>query len=249
MTNHEQNFLGSAQTPMYTDAEMTDASGMPLPSLRVLQAAGAIQSEKKPKEHGGFRRMWPATQVLKAAIGSSLGEHFSWNVRLVAAVLARGHRGLFEKVIQLSIAASERREVLVPFNNIMVSEQLDIFVDLIDRKFIFLRIPVEFVSLIGYPIPNILFGIVNKDNFQYLTSAAVSVEGQKMVWEMFGKEKGSKIINLHKLVNAARTNPMSITSVNISMQIRAAWRRLHGLETTFVTNIIESRVKFHDSSS
>ena len=64
--------------------EAVAASGMPLPSLRVLQAAGAIQAQKTPKEHGGFKRMWREEDVLIASIGAAISEHFAWNIRIVA---------------------------------------------------------------------------------------------------------------------------------------------------------------------
>jgi hypothetical protein len=43
----------TAETPLYGDEEAERASGVPLPSLRVLQAAGTIRSHKVAKEHGG----------------------------------------------------------------------------------------------------------------------------------------------------------------------------------------------------
>ena len=69
--------VGSCPVKMATlaarAAEMEAVSGVPLPSLRVLQAAGAIRSEKVPKDYGGFRRMWSDREALKAAVGAALG--------------------------------------------------------------------------------------------------------------------------------------------------------------------------------
>ena len=98
---------------MYGDAEAEAASGVPLPSLRVLQGTGAIKSEKVPKPHGGFRRMWMEGEVLKAAIGAALGEHFAWNIRLVAAALAKHSSiGFWDQVAMLSLAVAAACAVL-----------------------------------------------------------------------------------------------------------------------------------------
>ena len=67
MTANEGDDPATAETPLYGDEEAERASGVPLPSLRVLQAAGAIRSHKVAKEHGGYRRMWSEMDVLKAS--------------------------------------------------------------------------------------------------------------------------------------------------------------------------------------
>ena len=74
---------------------MIAASGVPLPSLRVLQSARAIRSQKAPEYHGGFRRMWTENDILKAAIAAALGKHFAWNIRVVASVMATVQRMLW----------------------------------------------------------------------------------------------------------------------------------------------------------
>jgi len=38
----------------------------------------------------------------------------------------------------------------------------------------------------------------------------------------------------YKLAIATRANALSTASINISMQIRATWRRLHGLDAHFI---------------
>ena len=84
MTANEWDHQETPEAPLYGDQEAEAASGVPLPSLRVLQSAGAMRSAKTPKTHGGFRRMWTDTDVLKAAVAAALGEHFAWNIRLTA---------------------------------------------------------------------------------------------------------------------------------------------------------------------
>ena len=39
---------------------------------------------------------------------------------------------------------------------------------------------------------------------------------------------------IYKLAIATRANALSTASINISMQVRAAWRRLHGLDAHFL---------------
>ncbi len=227
---------------MYSDTEAEAASGVPLPSLRVLQGAGAIKSEKVSKEHGGFRRMWVEGEILTAAIGAALGEHFAWNIRLVAAALAqKPNLGFWDAIVTLSLAVADRKEPRLPENRIIVSENNDFYVDLFDRRFLFLRTPEELPPLTGHPIRNILLGMVDKDRFRSLTSAVLSPEGQARAIKELGKEKAESIIKYHKLVMAAHRNFVSKTSVNISMPVRAAWRRLHGLEVKFIQEIFDQQ--------
>jgi hypothetical protein len=49
------------------------------------------------------------------------------------------------------------------------------------------------------------------------------------------------ILLTYKLAMAAHGNFLSRASINASMQVRAAWRRLHGLEARFVQEFIKSR--------
>ncbi len=232
----------TAATPLHGDAAIVAASGLALPSLRVLQSAGAVRAEKHPKEHGGFRRMWPETDVLKAAIGAALGEHFSWNIRVVAAALARGsNTRLWDAAVLMSLAVAEKSEPMLPEHRLIAAERLDLFADLIDRRFLFLRVPPELVPLAGYPVPDILLGMVAKDDFQPMSSAVLSAKGRAMAREKFGEEKSARIVRAHKLAMATHGNFLSQATINIGMQVRAAWRRLHGLEAHFVQDIIQPR--------
>jgi hypothetical protein len=103
MTANEGDDPATAEMPLYGDEETEQASGVPLPSLRVLQAAGAIRSHKVAKEHGGYRRMWSEMDVLKASIAAALGEHFAWNIRVVAAVMAKVHSAIWESLIEIAV--------------------------------------------------------------------------------------------------------------------------------------------------
>ena len=67
-------------------SEMIAASGVPLPSLRVLQSA----SDPLAEGAGIPWRLppWTENDILKAAIAAALGKHFAWNIRVVASVMA-----------------------------------------------------------------------------------------------------------------------------------------------------------------
>jgi hypothetical protein len=80
MPDTEQDGPAADVSGLYGDAEAALASGMPVPSLRALQAAGAIRARPVAKDHGGFRRTWPEEDVLKASIAAAMGEHFAWNM-------------------------------------------------------------------------------------------------------------------------------------------------------------------------
>ncbi len=242
MENNELVDLVMGKNRMYGDAEAEAASGVPLPSLRVLQGTGAIKSEKVAKPHGGFRRMWLEREVLKAAIGAALGEHFAWNIRLVAAALAKHSSfGFWDQIAMLSLAAADRQEPMVRESRIMVAEDNDYYAELFDRKFLFLRTPEKLPPLPGFPVRNILLGMVDKDQFRNLSASILSPEGQAWAIQEFGEEKAKNIIKYHKTVMAAHNNFVSKTSVNISMQVRAAWRRLYGMESKFLKDAFDQQ--------
>ena len=123
----------------------------------------------------------------------------------------------------------------------MVAEDNDYYAELFDRKFLFLRTPEATPRLPGFSARNILLGMVDKDQFRNLSAAILSPEGQKRAIEEFGAEKAESIIKYHKMVMAAHRNFVSKTSVNISMQVRAAWRRLYGMESKFLKDAFDQQ--------
>ncbi len=127
----------TAETPLYGDEEAERASGVPLPSLRVLQATGAIRSHKVAKEHGGYRRMWSEMDVLKASIAAALGEHFAWNIRVVAAVMAKVHSAVWESLIETAPAGSKDGHLEAPEHRFVQASEHDWAVQVFDRKLSF----------------------------------------------------------------------------------------------------------------
>ena len=115
----------TAETPLYGDDEAERASGVSLPSLRVLQAAGAIHSHKVPKDHGGYRRMWSETDVLKASIAAALSDHLAWNIRIVAAVMAKVHSSIWECLIVIAVAGPDDEQLATPESRIVKASEHD----------------------------------------------------------------------------------------------------------------------------
>jgi len=230
-------------TAMYGDAEIEAASGLPVPSLRALQAAGAIRAQKEPKDHGGFKRSWTETEVLKAAIGAAISEHFAWNIRISGEALAKTRPGTWEALITIAIAdldqgASRKASVIA-------ASEHDWYLDLIDRKFLFLRVPLVATAL----LPDANFGqtdlplgfATSKDSFQLMPWSLGTKPGRAQVEKLVGNAAMDSILLAYKFAMAAHGNFLSRASINASMQVRAAWRRLHGLEARFVQEFIKSR--------
>jgi hypothetical protein len=213
------------------------ASGMPLPSLRVLQAAGAIQAQKTPKEHGGFKRMWREEDVLIAAIGAAISEHFAWNIRIVAEAMAKTRPGTWS-ALTASIAGTISPEE----GPLVRSTPDDWYLDLLDRKFLFLRVPPVFATIFHDAPPgkaDLIIGYAtSKDTFQMLPWLAGSPQGLVKLSKASSPAQAAAAERIYKLAIATRASALSTASINISMQVRAAWRRIHGLDAHFLQDAL-----------
>jgi hypothetical protein len=232
--------------PIFGDEEIAAASGVPLPSLRVLQSAGAIRSEQNPKFHGGFRRMWPEDEVLKAAIAAVLGEHFAWNIRRVATVMASVQRPLWNTLIAGAANELRRAESSTLQRSFVVASELDWCAELIDRKFLFLRAPANATDMLPGWNSNrsdLLLGVLEGDSFTGISWELATPRGRKLARETLGDEKARQLELLYKLALASHGNFLSKASINLSLQVRAAWRRLHGMESRFVQETVRLKEK------
>ena len=237
MTINEGDDPATAETPLYGDEEAERASGVPLPSLRILQAAGAIRSHKVAKEHGGYRRMWSETDVLKASIAAALSEHFAWNIRLAAAALAKVQPAFWATLIEFELDQAENGDPKAPERTFVKASEVDWHGELIDRKFLFLKVPAIFTLVLPEPVrgqTDLLLGMVSKDTLAGISWQAASPRGQKMAESILGPDKSSDVMRMYRLAMAAHANFLSKATINLSLQVRAAWRRLHGLESHFV---------------
>jgi hypothetical protein len=240
MTADKQDNPVTADMPLYGDTETVAASGVPLPSLRVLQAAGAIQSQKMPKNHGGFRRMWPETEALKAAIASALGDHFAWNIRIVADAMAKTKNGVMSVVAEsATIGLKKPKSKKATF---IKASDLDYHLELIDRKFLFLKVP-EVMTLVFPDVrhgqTDLLLGIVNKDGFLTIPWAFGSRHGRAQMKKGLGDDGYLTVERYYKLAMAAHGNFLSKATINISMQARMAWHHLHGHKAIFVQETVQ----------
>ncbi|MFD1883397.1 hypothetical protein [Paracoccus pacificus] len=237
MTASERNGAEAPEPLFHGDAEAVAASGMPLPSLRVLQAAGAIQAQKTPKEHGGFKRMWREEDVLIASIGAAISEHFAWNIRIVAEAMAKTRPGTW------SALTASISETISPEDGPLVrSSPDDWYLDLIDRKFLFLRLPPLFATIFHDAPPgeaDLTIGYAtSKDTFQMLPWLLGHPEGRSKLAKITSPAQATAAERIYKLAIATRANALSTASINISMQVRAAWRRLHGLDAHFLQDAL-----------
>ncbi|MDA0191597.1 MAG: hypothetical protein OSW77_15160 [Proteobacteria bacterium] len=237
MTASEWNGAEAPELVLHGDAEAVAASGVPLPSLRVLQAAGAIQAQKTPKEHGGFKRMWREEDVLIASIGAAISEHFAWNIRIVAEAMAKTRTGTWA-----ALTASIAETILPDAGALIRSSEDDWYLDLIDRKFLFLRVPPLSAILFSDAPPGqtalILGYATSKDTFQMLPWLLGSPEGRSKLANITTPAQIATVERIYKLAMATRANALSTASINISMQVRAAWRRLHGLDAHFLQDAL-----------
>ncbi len=233
MTANERSGAEAPETFLYGDTEAVAASGMPVPSLRVLKTAGAIQAQKTPKEHGGFKRMWHEEDVLIASIGAAMSEHFAWNIRIVAEAMAKTKPGTWA-ALTASIAGTISPEA----GPLIRSSKDDWSLDLVDRKLLFLRVPPLFAMLFHDAPPgetNLLLGqATSKDTFQMLPWLLGHPEGRAKLAAITSPAQMTTAERAYKLAMATRANALSTASINISMQVRAAWRRLHGLDVHFL---------------
>jgi hypothetical protein len=230
-----------AETPLFGDQETIAASGVPLPSLRVLQAAGAIRAEQMPKHHGGFRRMWPEEDVLKAAIAAALGEHFAWNIRLVATVMAKVQPPLWSALIAAAANELQQADARTLRRTFVVMSELDWYAELIDRKFMFLKAPeITTLSLPGWTPgrTELLQGILETDTFTGISWQLATPRGRKLARETLGEDKAQQLAQLYKVAVVSHGNFLSKATINLSLQVRAAWRRLHGLESRFAQETV-----------
>lgn len=224
----------------YGDTETSAASGVPLPSLRVLQAAGAILSQKLAKQHGGFRRTWPEAEVLKASIGAAISEHFAWNIRIASEAMAKTLGGTWDALVAISVAGQEASAAGAT-TLIRASDQ-DWHLELVDRKFLFLKVPDIVIGSLPdtmHDQNNLLLGMVRKDGFMPIPWAFDSPQGKATMKAALGADGYQTMEKLYRVAMAAHGNFLSKATINASMQVRMASHRLQGRKAHFVQELIQ----------
>jgi hypothetical protein len=232
---------------LYGDAEAALASGMPVPSLRVLQAAGAIRSQKLAKHHGGFRRTWAEEDVLKASIAALIGEHFAWNIRIVAEAMGTTPGGTWDALVGTAFA---ERDAPASGGKILIrASDVDWHLELVDRKFLFLKVP----EIMAAALPEAalgqrdqLLGMALKNGFRPIPWALGSSRGRARLKKGLGPEDYAKIDELYRVAMAARGNFESKATINASMRVRKASHVLQGRSAHFVQELIQPRKRKTD---
>ena len=242
MTANERDSLEPQEPALYGDAETVAASGVPLPSLRVLQAAGAIQSRKIPKHHGGFRRMWPEPEVLKASIAYAMGEHFAWNIRVVSEAMAKAHAATWDVLVEMAMAGLGKTDSRKPA--LIAASEEDWHLELVDRKFLFLRVSEAMTAIVPdtvYGQRDLLIGMAKKDGFTMIPWAFGSPQGRSRIKKAHAADGFERADKFYKVAMAAHGNFLSKATINASMQVRKAWHLLHGRKARFVQEIVQLR--------
>lgn len=240
MTAKEWGDPATDTSAPYGDAEISAASGVPLPSLRVLQAAGAIQSQKFAKPHGGFRRTWPEAEVLKASIAAVISEHFAWNIRMVSEAMAKTLGGTWDALVAISVIGQEVSAAGTT-TLIRASDQ-DWHLELVNRNLLFLKIP-ETITAILPDAPlgqtDLLLGMVKKDGFMPIPWAFGTPQGRATMKTALGADGYQIMEKLYRVAMAAHGNFLSKATINASMQVRMASHRLQGRKAHFVHELIQ----------
>ncbi len=247
MTAKEQVDPATNATGLYGDAEATLASSVPLPSLRVLQAAGAIRSKKVAKPHGGFVRTWREEGILTASIAAAISEHFAWNIRIVSEAMAKTLGGTWDTLVATSGAGLEASATGATIL-VRASDQ-DWHLELVDRKFLFLKVPEVATTILPdtiYGQTNLLLGMVRKDGFMAIPWAFGSPQRQTSLKAAVGQEGYQTMERLYRVAMAARGNFLSKATINASMQVRMASHRLQGRKAYFVQEMIQPRKRETD---
>lgn len=169
-----------------------------------------------------------------------MSEHFAWNIRIVAEAMAKARPGTWS-ALTASIAGTISAEA----GTFIRREKEDWYLDLIDRKFLFLRVPQEYTAILpdaAWGQTDLILGwATSKDTFQLLPWQLSNAPGRYNLEKIVGEEKVSILTQSYQLAMVAHGNALSTASINISMQVRAAWRRLHGLEAHFLQEILPQK--------
>ena len=247
MSETEQDGPAADVSVLYGDAEAALASGMPVPSLRVLQAAGAIRARPVAKDHGGFRRTWPEEDVLKASIAAAMGEHFAWNIRIVAEAMGRTSRGTWGALVGTAVL---RLETPASSGKILIrASDMDWQLELVDRKFLFLKVPEIMTAVLPEAAlgqTDQLMGMALKEGFLPIPGALGSPQGRVRLKTALAPEDYAKIEQLYRVAMAARGNFESKATINASMRVRKASHLLQGRSAHFVQELIQPRKRKTD---
>lgn len=177
--------------------------------------------------------MWSEEDVLIASIATAISEHFAWNIRIVSEAVTKTKSTTWG-ALTASVAGTSSAEE----SPVIRSSEIDWHLDLINRQFLFLRVPRPF----GNILPDVqdgqtdlILGMVrSRDRFQLLPWLISNPVGRAKLLKWHPRSDVKTLSKIYAVAAAAHRDALSINSINISMHVKAAWRRLHGLDASFI---------------
>ncbi|MBF0561968.1 MAG: hypothetical protein HQL37_08070 [Alphaproteobacteria bacterium] len=223
----------------FSDEETVAATGLQVASLRMLQAAGAVRAISAPKHHGGYRRMWPALDVYKAAVAGAMAEDYQWNIKITGTVVSKLSDSLWQGLVASAQKIDPADDHFSYDNLYMAAGKMDWFFELVNRKLLFLVVPNPLMPPLGLSSPLIPMGLLSKDSFNPAPWIPDYGPKREKVLEKADKEKLPRVEATIKHLRSGYERYRSRTSLNISMIVRAAQRRATGLPTAYILDNIQ----------
>lgn len=222
-----------------TDEETVDATGLQVPSLRMLQASGAVRAISAPKQHGGFRRMWPVLDVYKAAVAGAMADDYQKNIKIVGSAVSKLSDSLWQGLVLTAQKIDPADDHFTYDNLYMAAGKVDWFFELVNRKLLFLVVPKLIMPTLGLSSPLIPMGLFRSEKFSAAPWIPDYGPKREKVLEKADKEKIQRVDAMIKHLRSGYERYRSRTSLNISMIVRAAQRRANGLPTAYILDGIQ----------
>ena len=222
---------------LYGDKEASLASGVPVASLRVLQAAGVIQALKVPKPHGGYRRAWEQVDAVTASMAAALCKHFGWNIRLVAHVMGNLPQGVLTFLAGQSNFWTDQDKHLSGNAVMLRASAHDNHLQLVDRKVLYVEAPAH--SSLGILTQGpLLLGVLLEGRFVPVPRPFSTARGRSRLKQHPKGELYLPLMRAAENGELIRENCRGKIDVNVSIEGRAAIYRLQGKEAHFVEEIL-----------
>lgn len=130
-----------AGTPLeagyFSDTEAESCTLMSARSLRTLQAAGGIRADQQPKEHGGFVRVWPTTEVMRAALVYPLTKWLKYRLETAAGIVGVVPNYVFVPERQWTPEPKSIGEVFGPSDIVRIRHD-DLVLEIVNERHVFL---------------------------------------------------------------------------------------------------------------
>ncbi|QLH39130.1 MAG: hypothetical protein HWD60_09505 [Defluviicoccus sp.] len=231
-----------ANRPWLTDEEAEIAAVVTVRSLRTLQAEGLIRADKASVGKPGVgRRMWRKDMVYFAAVAGELMRQFDWSIAKASAILRMlllggDLKGAVQPLVfdALSDPVDPPEE---PVAKMIRREKRDWFLSIHDARFVFLKVPKATCKMVGavrqeFPIAAFSGDAVVPVSFQLEDDDVF--EG---VAARVGRPEAERLRSEVQVCRSAYSHSRAGVWVDLSMPIRAAARRMKGLEVRFADDV------------